>query len=409
MPVDIISSEIIYECLKEHGKGSLFFRTDGLQFEARRAQLRREYLQTRPETTPQHHEAILKAAVTPGMTKPEVTAAWGLIEEDTRTAFGHVTDDERAAYAYFTGFAVGESYALYFKDDVVLGVQQTEELVPPHERELGMRLAEETRALFYFYDYGDATGLTGCDTDDAHADWNAEHAPPRRREPLAPGSVATFAEHLTEKGLLAEYLSALERSGLDRESLSVAECADVVLKLLPYPPLPQTGEQKTILDDRGNPVKLRRPPEEWFWEIARGAPRQVAFDSVDGTVELVRVQWFKGGVFLVSQIPLRVNGISQFDLIKAEWQGGDPIPRFQRVLRNIGYRTVRIVLNNEGWRPYVIEFVTDYVRERYFGRQRLADDILAFTIPESTLPDECQRELWRLRAEWIYTDTLNCE
>ena len=77
---EISSGQVISDCLKEHGKGELFFRTDGLQFEERRARVRREYLEAHPETT--HYEAIMKAGVTPGMTRAEVIAAWGLIEED---------------------------------------------------------------------------------------------------------------------------------------------------------------------------------------------------------------------------------------------------------------------------------------------------------------------------------------
>src|SRR6185503_20837454 len=103
MDIDINSGEIISECLKEYGQGKLFARTDGLQFEPRRAEVRRAYLEAHPETDPQHREAILNAAITPGMTRDEVIAAWGLLEEDTRTSFGHVTEDRWIAFAYFTG------------------------------------------------------------------------------------------------------------------------------------------------------------------------------------------------------------------------------------------------------------------------------------------------------------------
>ena len=340
MPVDIISSEIIYECLKEHGKGSRFSRTDGLQFEARRAELRREYLERHPETAPEHREAILQAAVTPGMTKPEVTAAWGLLEEDTRTAFGHVTEDDHNAFAYFTGFAVGESYALCFKDDVVVAVRQTEELVPPHELELEMRLAEETRGLFYFFQSAGAVGLTnaeavrltGSDNDHYHGDWIQQQSPASRDEEIVRWSVSEIEQHLKTKGLHPEYLAELERLGLERESLSVAECAGVALRILPYPPLLEKVEQKPILDVRGEPITLRMPPEEWFWHVADGRRREVAFPTIDGRVELLNVQWSKGRLFVLNQIPLLVNGVSQFDLIEAEWQDGEPIPRFKRVV-----------------------------------------------------------------------------
>lgn len=103
MAIEILSSEIIPACLKEHGKGELFFRGDGLEFEARRAKVRQAYLASHPEISEKHRLAISKTAITPGMTKLEVTAAWGLLEEDTRMALGNVTDDEHAVYGYFTG------------------------------------------------------------------------------------------------------------------------------------------------------------------------------------------------------------------------------------------------------------------------------------------------------------------
>ena len=101
------SSEIISECLKRYGEGQLFFRRDGLEFEAQRVRQRQDYLESHPEIDEQHRHAIAQAAVTPGMTREEVVAAWGLLSADTRMSFGHVKDDRRAAYAVFTGFAVG--------------------------------------------------------------------------------------------------------------------------------------------------------------------------------------------------------------------------------------------------------------------------------------------------------------
>ena len=84
MGLDVISSEIISECVKEHGSGELFFRRDGLEFESRRVEARQAYLAAQTELDEGHRLAISQAAITPGMTKPQVTAAWGLLEEDTR-------------------------------------------------------------------------------------------------------------------------------------------------------------------------------------------------------------------------------------------------------------------------------------------------------------------------------------
>ena len=64
MPLDVISSEIISECVKKHGNGELFFRPDGLEFEDRRTAMRQAYLETHPELDEQHRLAISKAAMT---------------------------------------------------------------------------------------------------------------------------------------------------------------------------------------------------------------------------------------------------------------------------------------------------------------------------------------------------------
>jgi len=168
---EISSGQVISDCLKEHGKGELFLRTDGLQFEERRARVRREYLEAHPETV--HYEAIMKAGVTPGMTRAEVIAAWGLIEEDTRMAFGHFTEEPGSAFAYFTGIEVGGHYALYFRNDYLKGVRETDELVPPHDRELDMRFAEQGN-LFYFYDGNDGQ-LRGSNVDQFNMDWDTAH------------------------------------------------------------------------------------------------------------------------------------------------------------------------------------------------------------------------------------------
>ena len=137
-----LSYKIIAECRKRHGMGKLFFRTDGLQHEERRAALRERFLEANPDIVTDHRAAILKAAVTPGMTRGEATAAWGLLDEDTQNAYGHVTEESQTAYAYFTGFSVGAPYALYMRDEIVAGVLETEELIAPHERETDMKLAE---------------------------------------------------------------------------------------------------------------------------------------------------------------------------------------------------------------------------------------------------------------------------
>jgi hypothetical protein len=409
---EITSGEIIFECLREHGKGELFLRCDGLQFEEERAQLRRDYLESHPEIKESHRRAILEAAVTPGMTKPQVTAAWGLLEEDTRTAFAHVTDDGRAAYAYVTGFSVGESYAVYFKDDVVVGVRQTAELVPPHKHEVTMRDAEETRRLFYFSD-GDEDELWGSEHHFA-GNWDPtllRRANPRQVFPL---SAEEIQQHLRAKGLFAEYELAVRRLGHDYKTASYEVASLAALSVLPY--LGRTTAQErsvNSLDDSSlvfgdqSPTSQLIPPEEWFWQVANSGRTQARFPSSDDKSELVSVQWYKGGTFVVNQVPLLVNGVSQFDIVECEWENDDPIPHFKRVVRNIGYRTVRVVLTDAKHLGELAKFATDCVDERYLGRYRLENDILAFTIPESELYEEFRWRLNFISATWLHTDTLS--
>ena len=231
--IDINSGEIIAECLKKYGQGELFARTDGLQFEAQRADVRRAYLEAHPETSPQHREAILNAAITPGMTRDEVIAAWGLIEKDTRTSFGQVTEDRRVAYAYFTGIEVGANYALYFQDETLMGVRETEELVPPHEREIDMRIAEDG-GMFYFYDGTDGQ-LRGSDSDQYHMDWDTAHHHLYRIEIITRSSRYRIEAHLEANNAMEEYEAELQRQGYTPANAPAEVRSQVALRLLPYP------------------------------------------------------------------------------------------------------------------------------------------------------------------------------
>jgi hypothetical protein len=252
MDIDINSGEIISECLKQYGRGELFARTDGLQFEAQRAEARRAYLEAHPETDPQHREAILNAAITPGMTRNEVIAAWGLLEEDTRTSFGHVTEDSRVAFAYFTGIEVGTNYALYFREETLMGVRETDERVPPHEREIDMRVAEEG-GTFYFYDGNDGE-LRGSNVDQFHMDWDTAHLHLYTVELITRSSRYRIETHLEANGALGKYESELNRLGYTLAKAPDEVRFQLALRLLPYPQ-PQRGTQSegpTVPPDSDN-------------------------------------------------------------------------------------------------------------------------------------------------------------
>jgi hypothetical protein len=419
MNTEISSSEIILESLKEHGKGELFFRADGLEFEERRADTRRQYLESHPEIDAKYLDAMQKAAITPGMTRNEVIVAWGLLDEDTRTVFGHVTDDGRTAYAYFTGFAVGEPFALYIKDEVVTGVRQTDELVPPHELELTMRLAEENHRLFYFYEGKDGQ-LRGSNVEQYHMDWDTQHHHLYTIETVVPCGLREVEAQLRVKGLIRQYEIALLRLGYDSRTAPDELRTRVALSTLPYPhirkqqttlktieapqvpnapiPLPPSSRESLV-----DPVL--GPPEKWRAYLAFGHQQEVAFPFGGDQVELITVKWQMERLFRVEQVPLLVNDISLYDLVEAEWHDGDLVPHFKRVVEKSGYRTIRAVVTDSEGEASVRHFAKLNTADR--KRYRYEKEVLAFTTSESELDKIAKEWLSYLPVSWVYTDTLS--
>ena len=441
---EITSGQIVFDCLKEYGKGELFLRTDGLQFEERRARVRLQYLEAHPETA--HYNAIENAAVTPGMTRAEVIAAWGLIEEDTRMAFGHVTEERRVAFAYFTGIEVGVRYALYFKGDRLAGVRQTEELVAPHERELDMRFAEQ-RNSFYFYDGNDGQ-LRGSNVDQYNMDWDTAHLRLYTVDILPRSSHYRIEYELKKKGVFEEYERVLTELGYQPSTVTAEVQNRIALSLLPYPPLteadlkkampkPAEGEDWRLLPASDFPeieetptiphAPLREapastadsnarslindetpppmPPPEWFEYVADGREQQAVFPTADGKVELVNVHWWEELLFVIKQIPLLVNGISYADVVEVEWREGEIIPHFKRVVDSEGERVVRVtaVGSNE---KAMNEFLKDHMDRRHLS-YRYENNVLVFGIVGPELDEGTRNWLSYLDASWIYTDTLS--
>ena len=137
MPRSEIADMIIQACRRRDGRGRTFYRTDGLTDEPRRRAAREAYLNEHPETSPAGRELILKGGVTPGMLKAEVTAAWGLLEEDLGALAGRSTADESHTYEWWSGFDVGEreSYELYYTDGVLAGIRVNDSAGPVYEDE----------------------------------------------------------------------------------------------------------------------------------------------------------------------------------------------------------------------------------------------------------------------------------
>lgn len=424
MTTEITSHSITADCLRHFGKGELFYRTDGLQFEQRRADLRRDYLEAHPGTTPEFREAILNAAATPGMTEDEVSAAWGLLEEDTRMVFGNVTEDRLAAYAYFTGFAVGTNYTLYLKDDVVVGIREADELVPPHKYELDMRLAEESQGLYFFWDSDDGH-IRGSDVDQVRIDWDTLHHHLYRIEPVAGVSAARIERLMKSKGLLRQYEIAFVRLGYDSRSAPDDIRSHIALSILPYSDLRQsridamgTTSFRDNVEPRGpsapmslppsslkstNEPKLS-PPDEWLALVPKSRQQEATFSTFDDGIELLKVEWEGERLFRIDQVPLLVNGVSLYDIVEVEWQDGKVIPRFKRLVESRGHRTIRGVVTEPNSKNRIKRFAETVISDP--KRYRFEKDVLALTIAESELDEITKEWLGYLPLSWIYTDTL---
>ncbi len=395
----ITSTQIISQCEKEYGKGQLFFRADGLESEARRAELRSEYLQAHPAIEPEHREAILKGAVTLGLTREEVSAAWGLLEEDTRMVFGHVTDDGLAAYAYFNGFRVGRPYTLYFKNESVVGITEAVELVEPHELELTMRFAEAYKGMHYFYPGKDGA-LVASDVDQVHIDWDTLHLHLYTIETVLPYSWSTIKRELEDKGVIREYELEFVRRGLDSSNAPEEVKLRAALTALPYPGGDQDRDpdQEKITSQsqpvNSGPIALppektlpeywgTLPPDDWRNYIDRGGESAVVFPVSNGGIELVKADCVGSRQFRVREVPLWVNDVCIYDVVEVEWYANDVKPHFKQVIEREGYRTVRAVIHNPAKEESIKHFAK--LNSALPTLFHYEEGVLAFTIGELNL------------------------
>lgn len=218
---------VISECLKFHGWGERFPRTDGLERDRARRLRRGEYLAANPGLSPEHREAILRAEVTPGMRKQQVVVAWSLAPEETRDVYGHVADVAGASYAYFTGFEVGRRHALCLVGNLVVGVRLCDEVLIRRDRGLEMEVARHYLGYVEFFetDEGEAGGRTTRLADRDFEIW--EYDAPVQGIVLPYSTDPAAAERLEwevrGRGLFDEYLRALAGLGTDFEAATPAE------------------------------------------------------------------------------------------------------------------------------------------------------------------------------------------
>lgn len=417
MDLELNSTEIIEGCSQEHGKGRRFYRTDGLQFEERRAADRLTYIESHPATNDEHREAILSAAAIPGMTTEELTAAWGLLEEDTRMVFGHVTEISRGTFGYFTGFRIGEPYAVYLHDEVVVGIALAEELVPPHKYELTMRIVEEKRRLRYFYE-GRGDFLVGSDIDQQRAGYDVLHNFLYVIEPVMPLSISQIEGHLGGKRLKQQYDLALSALGYEACRATAELRTYVALSLLPFPQPENFNIWETpdegLLKRGPLPVPPHlllpedpalSPPEAWFAKVARGVSPEAAFPDQGGGIEMVRVERIKERIFRVTNLPLFVNDVAPYDLVELEWRADNIVPQFKRRVESGGCRVIRAMLDDRADSESIARFVKEYVSDTQMCRQEKG--MLVFTIVTPELKEIARDMLGYMTCSWIYTDTLN--
>jgi hypothetical protein len=299
----------------------------------------------------------------------------------------------------------------------VIGIQRSDELVAPHEDELAMRLAEERDGLHFFYEGGDGR-LRGSDTDQFRMDWDTMHLHLYRIEVVLPVSSSRIKRLIDAEGLTREYEIALLRLGHDSWSAPTELCTRIALSLLPYPkPADEENEEPakvqtvapgTVIALPSSSLKpepaMVFPPAEWLAYVSDGRQKEAAFPRGDGGgFELIKVEWARESIFRIDQVPLRVDGVSLYDLVELEWQDGDVIPRFKQMVERRA-RTIRAVMNDPAREDSIRHFAKVHVADR--KRYRYERPVLAFTIMEPELDELMKEWLGYLPVSWVYTDTL---
>lgn len=220
---------VVSECLKFHGWGESFARADGLEHEESRRALRDALIAGR-KVRPERRESVLRAEVTPGMSKSEVTAAWGLTHADARDVYGHVAAVGSTTYAYFTGFEVGRRHALCLVGETVVGVKLCGEILIRRDRELEMELARRYHAYVQFFETaaGELGGRTTDFNDPEEFDvelWLRGAYTERTFPPYSTDATAfePIEWELREKGRFDEYALALARLGACLSTATPAE------------------------------------------------------------------------------------------------------------------------------------------------------------------------------------------
>ena len=227
MNVELTHEQVVSECLKFHGWGEFFPRTDGLEHEAGREAARRQFLDEHRDTRPEHADAILRAAVTPGMKKEEVSAAWGLTHSDARDVYGHLAVLGGTSYSCFTGFRLGESYAVCLIGELIVGVRRCDEVLIVRDHELEEEVARHYFNYAEFFDTGKGhrIGRAAMETVDFNIWLHVPGAyeglvPPYSTDPSA---VEDLEGMIRREGRFAEYVGELARLGADLQTATPPE------------------------------------------------------------------------------------------------------------------------------------------------------------------------------------------
>lgn len=189
----------------------------------------------------------------------------------------------------------------------------------------------------------------------------------------------------------------------------------VALKLLrvsfpmddPAPPGKDEIDQRALegSDPRASGSESKVPPAEWFPYIADVYDTKAKFPVAGGKDELLRVDWQYERLFYVEQVPLLTNVVSLGDIVEMEWNDGDIIPHFKRVVEASGQRTVRVDLATSDREQYFSDFLAALKRTHPDCRQE--NKLVTFAIEDRELDEDTREWLAYLHVSWVYTDTLS--
>lgn len=89
--------------------------------------------------------------------------------------------------------------------------------------------------------------------------------------------------------------------------------------------------------------ELPQLPDDWWLTYLPDDKVPVIFQDKNGEIEKVEATWAgEDNLFEITQVPLRVNGVSLDDTIEVRWEESDLTPIFERVNEKGEFGTIRV-------------------------------------------------------------------